>query len=427
MAPILADARSPLWYKTALFNELYALLDLGTAWEDGKFGQSGGTDYPPLGRFSYLECFDYRFYSTLDVSAYASFAALLLYPELDKQEAKLFADAVDFEDLSEHPIGWNDGKVRRPRKLRGSVPMDLGVPGEDPWLRTNFYTWQDANTLKDESSNLALKAWRDFAFTGKSDLPFLRRVWPGIQKGMQYMRKFDTDGDGLLESGETPDQTYDSWVMTGPSAYLGGLWMASLEACAAIADALGEPSLAGEYRAYLARARSSFESKLWNGAYYDFDLGSKDRKAIMADQLFGEFYAQMSGLPDIVPAEHRDAVLKLVFEKNVLGYEGGRRGAVNGVMPDGSVDRLEERSNSFEVWTGVTYALAAFQLLNGRSDAAWRTAEGAYRTIYQTGGLWFRSPEGWTDQRGKLEYRASMYMRPLAVWAIQAALAGPPR
>ena len=53
--PILADTRTPAWYKTALFNELYGLVDLGTAWEDGKFGTKGGTDFPPLGRFGYLE------------------------------------------------------------------------------------------------------------------------------------------------------------------------------------------------------------------------------------------------------------------------------------------------------------------------------------------------------------------------------------
>ena len=164
MRPYLADGRTPPWYRTALFNELYALLDLGTAWEDGAFGTEGGTDYPPLGRFGLLECFDYRFYSTLDVAAYGSFATHLLFPELDKQEVKLFAGAVAAEDLTEHPIGWT--KERRPRKLRGIVPMDLGVPGEDPWRRTDFYTWQDPNSLKDEAPDLALRAWRDSAGPG---------------------------------------------------------------------------------------------------------------------------------------------------------------------------------------------------------------------------------------------------------------------
>ena len=53
---------------------------------------------------------------------------------------------------------------------------------------------------------------------------------------------------------------------------------------------------------------------------------------------------------------------------------------------------------------------------------AWKTAEGVYRTTYETGGMWFRTPEGWLEHGGQWQFRASMYMRPMAVWAIQAVL-----
>ena len=422
MRPYLEDQRTPPWYKTALFNELYYLLDSGMVWENGRPGKPG-TDYPPLGRFGYLECYEYRFYSTLDVNTYGSFAVLNLFPELDKQEAKLFADAVAFEDSSKHPIGWT--KEWKARKIRGAVPMDLGVPFENPWLRTNFYTWQDPNTLKDESSNLALKVWRDYVWTGRKDLAFLRHAWQPVREALAYMKQFDTDGDGIPENQGIPDQTYDSWTMTGTSAYTGSLWVASLEAAAATGEALGERGAAAEYRQWAARARQSFESKLWNGEYYDFDTGSADRKAIMADQLFGQFYAQMTGLPDVVERGRRDRALKKVFDFNVMRYYNGEAGAVNGMMPDGAVDRIFTRqTNAHEVWTGVTYALAAFLLDSGMEREAWQTARGVYRITYETGGMWFRTPEGWTDQPGKMTFRASMYMRPLAIWAIQAVLDG---
>jgi non-lysosomal glucosylceramidase len=427
MRPYLAETRTPMWYKTALFNELSALVDNGTAWEDGRVDAGASTDFPPLGRFGYMECFDYAFYSTLDVEAYASFALAQLFPDLDKQEARIFASAVESEDLRQHPIGWikenRPGKPEsKPRKLRGVTPMDLGVPYESPWRVVANYAWQDTNTLKDESSNLVLKVWRDYVFTGKKDTAFLRETWLHLRATLAYMKKLDTDGDGLLDSGGIPDQTYDSWIMTGPSAYLGSLWMASLEAAVAIADVLGDKPAGAEYNGWLAAARKSYESKLWNGAYYDFDAGSKDRKAVMADQLFGQFYAQMTGLPDVVPREHRDSVLKTVYHLNVMGYHQGTRGAVNGIMSDGKPDEIDEHSNAFEVWTGVTYALAAFMHSSGMTEEAWKTAEGIYRTTYETGGMWFRTPEGWKEHDGKWGFRASMYMRPLAVWAIQAAL-----
>jgi len=423
MRPYMEDRRTPDWYKTALLNELYYLLDSGMAWENGQPGKPGGTDYPPLGRFSYLECPEYRFYSTLDVNIYGSFAVLHLFPELDKQEAKLFADAVALEDTSKHPIGWTEGKLSSPRKLRGATPMDLGVPSEDPWRRTNFYTWQDPNTLKDESSDLALKIWRDYVWTGRKDTVFLQHVWQPLRQTLDYMKQFDKDGDGIPENEGTPDQTYDSWTMTGTSAYISSLWIASLEAAAAIGDVVGERAAASEYRQLAGRARASFEQKLWNGEYYDFDTASKDRKAIMADQLFGQFYAQLTGLPGVVPAEKRDRALRKIFDFNVMKYYNGEAGAVNGMMPDGAVDRLFTKStNAHEVWTGVTYALAAFMLDSGMEREAWQTARGIYRTTYETGGLWFRTPEGWTDQPGKMTFRASTYMRPLAIWAIQAVL-----
>src|SRR5213075_3037851 len=55
-APLLDDAARPRAYTMALFNELYILLDGGTAWEDGQVGEP-----PPDGdgRFGILECFDY--------------------------------------------------------------------------------------------------------------------------------------------------------------------------------------------------------------------------------------------------------------------------------------------------------------------------------------------------------------------------------
>ena len=49
-------------------------------------------------------------------------------------------------------------------------------------------------------------------------------------------------------------------------------------------------------------------------------------------------------------------------------------------------------------------------------DEAYKTAWGIYHTTYETKGYWFRTPEAW-DIRGN--YRASMYMRPAAIWAME--------
>ena len=95
-------------------------------------------------------------------------------------------------------------------------------------------------------------------------------------------------------------------------------------------------------------------------------------------------------------------------------------GAVNGMLPDGSVD--DSSLQSAEVWVGVTYALAALMLGRGLVEEALADRRGARHASPTSAGLWFRTPEAY-DADG--DYRASLYLRPLAIWAIEHALAAP--
>src|SRR5205085_10073973 len=74
-----------------------------------------------------------------------------------------------------------------------------------------------------------------------------------------------------------------------------------------------------------------------------------------------------------------------------------------------------------EVWTGTTFSVAALMLADGLKDEGYHTAWGVYHTVYETQGYWFRTPEAY-EVNGK--FRASMYMRPAAIWAME--MNGPP-
>lgn len=52
--------------------------------------------------------------------------------------------------------------------------------------------------------------------------------------------------------------------------------------------------------------------------------------------------------------------LKKVYDFNVQAFANGKRGAVNGMRPNGKIDRSSVQSD--EVWVGVTYAVAATML-----------------------------------------------------------------
>jgi non-lysosomal glucosylceramidase len=172
------------------------------------------------------------------------------------------------------------------------------------------------------------------------------------------------------------------------------------------------------WRAWLERGRAAFDGRLWRGDHYAYDDGGgPSSDSVMADQLAGQWYADATGLGDIVPPDRVEAALRTIHRLNVRGFAGGTMGAVNGMRADGTVDASSEQSK--EVWVGTTYALAAFMLGRGLTDEGWETARGAAAMTYER-GFWFRTPEAY-DRDGN--YRASLYLRPLAIWAIEEALA----
>lgn len=125
---------------------------------------------------------------------------------------------------------------------------------------------------------------------------YLRAMWPACKRVMEKSLLWDKDGDGLIENDGSPDQTFDTWTMRGPSAYCGGLWLAALHGMTEMGGVLGEAEEVARWSAVLTRGRASFEEKLWAGMYYRFDTASGSRDSIMADQLCGHWYLRSCGL-----------------------------------------------------------------------------------------------------------------------------------
>jgi non-lysosomal glucosylceramidase len=411
-SPILASPERPDWYKAALFNELYYLVDGGTFWPAGPLADDPEVVAPA--ELAVMECFDYPFYDTLDVHFYAASALARLWPGLQASISRGYARSVAIDDPSIVRIEASGESAIR--KLPGALPHDLGGPAEDPFVRVNHYTFQEVNGWKDLNPKFVLQAWRDRCLDPDPD-GFVREVWPAVVAAMERVATFDRDGDGLPEHDGRPDQTYDTWPMSGPSAYGGSLWLASLRAASAFARLVDDEPQATAWDLTFERAQARFEACLWNGRSYDFDAsGGPTSDSVMADQLVGQWFADVCGLGDIVPPAHARSALERIFELNVGDFADGRMGAVNGMRPDRTVDASSEQSQ--EVWVGTSYALAAFMIGRGLVEEGWATAEGAAHVVWQR-GLWFRTPEAF-DRNG--DFRASLYLRPLAIWAIEEAL-----
>ncbi|KAK1257159.1 hypothetical protein QJS04_geneDACA024892 [Acorus gramineus] len=374
-------------------------------------------DREHVGRFLYLEGIEYIMWCTYDVHFYASFALLDLFPKIELSIQRDFAKAVLCEDKRKVKF-LADGSWAI-RKVRGAVPHDLGT--HDPWHEMNAYNIHDTSRWKDLNPKFVLQVYRDFAAIG--DMSFGTDVWPAVRAAMEYMDQFDRDGDGLIENDGFPDQTYDAWTVHGISAYCGCLWLAALQAASMMAHRLGDHAFAERCRRRFLKAKPVFESKLWNGSYFNYDSGtSSNSKSIQADQLAGQWYTASSSLPPLFEESRIRSALQKIFEFNVMKVNGGRMGAVNGMYPNGRVD--ESCMQSREIWTGVTYGVAATMVLSGMEHQAFATAEGVFISGWSEEGFgyWFQTPEAWTVDG---HFRSLIYMRPLAIWAMQWALSPP--
>jgi non-lysosomal glucosylceramidase len=412
-APYVNDESKPLWYRGMLFNEMYILADGGSFW-----GRPVDAGPKTPATFTFMECFDYPFYGTLDVRFYGSMPLTKFWPELDKQELRQFAETVPREWPAKQVWQWKTQQTGtlnfKIRKIKSAVPHDLGVPQEDPFIEPNQFNWQNTSDWKDLNSKFVLMVYRDYVFGGKKDTAFLHDTWPAVQEALEHLKKYDGNGDGVPENDGFPDQTYDEWVVRGESAYTGGLWLAALRAAEEIGRALGDTKAATSYHDLFAKGQATYIKKLWNGEYFSYDTQSEYKDNVQADQLAGQWYATMTGLGALVPREMQQKAAKKIYDFNVMKFAKGEMGAVNGIAADGTIVTTNEQVK--EVWTGTTFGVAALMLQQGMKDEGFRTAWGIYHTTYETQGYWFRTPEAW-EMDG--HYRASMYMRPAAIWAME--------
>jgi non-lysosomal glucosylceramidase len=84
--------------------------------------------------------------------------------------------------------------------------------------------------------------------------------------------------------------------VTGASAYVGGLHVATLKVVCAISKLLEDHETFDTYSPILKQASESYDAKLWNGSYYKYDCSNSDyNDSIMADMCCGHWFLRSSG------------------------------------------------------------------------------------------------------------------------------------
>uniref|UniRef100_H2YFK8 Glucosylceramidase n=1 Tax=Ciona savignyi TaxID=51511 RepID=H2YFK8_CIOSA len=415
--PILDNQQLPDWYKSALFNELYYITDGGTVWleVDGKSETANGNSNGEIqnsdflkeyGKFAYLEGQEYKLVWVHVLVLWCGYVCWYI----GVGTAVGILVWVSASILHSNPTQRKylmDGMIA-PAKTPNVVPHDVGCPGKgyrDFLVKRGFFFKLDAHVYC-----LGIHM-------------LLVSVGTVCRIVMQESMRHDEDNDGLIENSGAADQTFDGWCVTGPSAYCGGLWLAALRCMEAAAELLGHKEDEVKYHELLVRATQAYQDRLWNGEYFNYDCSpnTNHSTSVMADQCAGQWFLLASGVkppnPQVLPDDRVKSALHKVFSLNVEKYHGGSHGAVNGMRPHGVVDNSSVQSN--EVWTGVTYALAATMIHKGMLKEGFRTASGIYRSCWQRYGMAFQTPEA---VRRNHTFRSLAYMRPLSIWGMQHAL-----
>ncbi|HVO54043.1 MAG TPA: GH116 family glycosyl-hydrolase [Solirubrobacterales bacterium] len=271
-----------------------------------------------------------------------------------------------------------------------------------------------------------VRFYREWRLSG--DEEFLRELWPGARRALDYaLREWDTDGDGLLDGEQ--HNTYDIEFF-GPNSLTALQLLAALQAGTRIAAHLGEAELAANYEETARRTAAATEELLWNGEYYIQKLDDVDAHryqygtGCLSDQLLGEFFARAAGLDPVIPAERLRTTAAAIYGHNFKeGFYGHRNyervyaindeaGLLQCSWPHGGRPK-QPFLFADEVWSGTEYYVASVLIEAGLVDEG-LTMVAAVRDRYDG---YKRNP--WNEIEA-----GDHYARSLASWSVYTALCG---
>jgi len=313
----------------------------------------------------------------MDVDYQGSFPVVALFPELKLGQMR-------------QSIRFQNSKGQVPHTYEGDVERV-----DDGFLRV------------DMNPQFVMMVCRDYLWTG--DRAYLKNMWPHVEKAMAFTASLDTNGDGLPDR-DTAVQTYDQWRMRGTPAYIASLWLGALRAGAYLADELGSTSDAKSWKDLLERASANFDHTLFNGTYYSLWVDGAQRDELcMTDQISGEWFTQMIGLPTTISQQNLDTAIGKIFESNF----NAEFGLHNATAPKrGSSLLALNNLQAGGLWSGIEFAFASFLMGRGRYGDGVRVVEAVHRRYLRAGRPWNHVECG------------GHYSRALSSWATLLAATG---
>ncbi len=292
--------------------------------------------------------------STTDVDFDGSSSVVALFPELKLSQMKHF----------------------------GAFQNELG---QVPHKYTDRFDLVDSDGFSrvDMNPQWVMMVCRDYLWTG--NMEYLKSMWPGVLKAMQFTASLDTDGDGLPDK-DTRVQTYDQWGLRGVPSYIASLWIGALRAAIRLARDLEKPDDARRFQDLLDKASASFDRLLFNGDYYSLWVDGDLRDEIcMSDQISGEWFSHLMGLPTTISEKNLNRAVDNIWKYNYSPEVGLH----NATAPRGGKDGPTMNNlQAGGVWSGIEFAFASFLMDHGRYADGVRLVEAVHRRYLRAGMPW---------------------------------------
>ncbi|GMV99768.1 MAG: hypothetical protein AMXMBFR84_09070 [Candidatus Hydrogenedentota bacterium] len=274
------------------------------------------------------------------------------------------------------------------------IPHRTVLPLSEP--RLGFEIGGPHHPALDGQLGTLLKLYREVRMHG--DIAWLEKLWGRARDHLLYLMKtHDPQEEGIIR-GEQPN-TYDIHTY-GSNTFIGSLYLAALRAMEEMARLMNDSSMADLCRARFEKARGAYDQTCWNGSYYinvfdapgatpeTYEQGNCWGIGCHADQLLGQWWANILGLGHVLPEERVRTALQSVhancWRTNLVNHkhtqrvfaEGDEKGLLTCVWPEGGRPRHPVLYCD-EVWTGLEYHVAACLIHEGRVVEGLQIVRGA--------------------------------------------------
>jgi uncharacterized protein (DUF608 family) len=284
-------------------------------------------------------------------------------------------------------------------RMSGDMPIRLMLPEGRQTSGT---------TAADGAMGQIIKTYLDWQLTG--DGAWLAKIFPKVRQALEFAwieGGWDGNRDGVMEG--VQHNTYDV-EFYGPNPMCGVYYLGALRAAEEMARAAGDEPFAIECRRLFRAGSDWIDANLFNGEYYiqqvrgiprgqiapqlrstggaedpehpDFQLG----EGCLADQLIGQYLADVAGLGPLLKPANIRAALAAIYKYNhrarLYNHDSVQRVyALNDeaavlVCDYGKVERPKIPFPYYsEAWTGIEYLYASQLIFAGMIGAGVRCFE----------------------------------------------------